>query len=1119
MVLQVVFLICAAISAACIVLAIKEKRRNLGYIAMTALVVACDIICFRLLGCKNVNDARNILTEYYICHALCYIGVIWMIMAIGRRKRYMLFCVPTAVVSVCQVVIMSGNYSRNRIMSFSRHLLFGGAWWVAEDGKNKGNINAFMSFHTYRTLILVNLALILVALIFCCVHSAKIFRTRFYALIIIHILFAVFEGVASVRSMPVWIICFAMNIICIIFLYLTAYYSNKTLRDWSLVRFANDMSDGFLLYNQHGDLIHVNDIIKFAFPPGLIKTFESKSNLDEWVSDTINVENMDVLKYELEGKDTYYKTKTIELKDYDSNLGTIYILHDTTESILKMRAMKEANVELERAAKMKSDFLANMSHEIRTPMNAVIGMAEIALREELPPHVEDYIKQIQNSGRNLLNIINDILDFSKIESGKMEIIPEKYEPLSEINDIANILATRIGDKPLELFVICDNNMPHALEGDVMRIRQVLINLANNAIKFTQQGIVLIKISVEETGFKRINLNFNVIDTGQGIKNEDLTKLFVSFQQVDSKRNRSVEGTGLGLAISQKLCEAMGGTIGVTSEYGKGSDFHFSIPQKVVDDSHDLVVEDAEKKHAYVINDNPKMLEMFIEEMGKLGVDGHVIPSLSEFKPSGEIDLLFFEEDDYTDEIKSYLEEHTDVIGVILVDFDSTFEEGRPNLRIMRRPETTLSMVMTLNGREFTHGSSESNEAFKIDFIAPDAKILIVDDNAINITIAQGLMKPIRAKCIGAGSGKEAIEKIQKEDFDIILMDHMMPEMDGVETTKVIRSTIHKADDTPIIALTANAMEGVKEMFLSEGMNDFVAKPIEIRNLVSKLKQWLPKEKILTREKMRDVLEAEAAAKAMRSAAAGAGGNGAGATGSGAVGGAAGTSGEEMSGASSDGGTASGIGTFGLDAFGEALDGGETLFVEYEGLDHKKAIEALGSPELYQTIVKEYYRSGYDKYNEIQNAYDSEDWPDYTIKVHALKSSSRQIGALELGDMAEELEKAGKALDMDTINGNTEGTLAAFKQLLDNLSKYFAEEESNEEELAEITEEDFNRILDELLAACDDLDMDKMEESKAELKKYSHSDEVKEILDQVYDAIDDIDVDTCVELIGELKKNE
>ena len=240
------------------------------------------------------------------------------------------------------------------------------------------------------------------------------------------------------------------------------------------------------------------------------------------------------------------------------------------------------NMELRKTSNMKSDFLANMSHEIRTPMNAVIGMAEMALREDIPPAAREYIGQIKSSGQTLLTIINDILDFSKIESGKMDISDVEYEPLSMINDVSNIIMTRIGSKDLDLTVDVNPELPIGLYGDNIRIKQVLVNLANNAVKFTDSGNVNVKIDFLRTTEDTIELCVSVTDTGRGIKESDMTKLFQSFQQLDSKRNRNVEGTGLGLAISKQLVALMHGKIHVDSEYGRGSTFSFVIPQKVTD---------------------------------------------------------------------------------------------------------------------------------------------------------------------------------------------------------------------------------------------------------------------------------------------------------------------------------------------------------------------------------------------------------------------------------------------------------------------------------------------------------------------------------------------------------
>lgn len=1041
---RIVFLVFALISLVCIGLSFRVKRRNIGYMVSAALTAVCDVVCFVLLGCKTISGARQGMIAYYVCYAWLFFSVMWMITEMGRYRRFRLYMIPVGLMSVYQTVLIISTAFGSRIMSVSKHILLGRTWWVAEGAKVYSN---FFSFRAYRYLVYFNTLIILCIMIVCCIHSAKIFRGKFYALIIMQAVFLGLDIVVSVRNLPVWIACLAMNLICILGFYLVYYHSNLKLRDWSLMSFANEMSDGFILYNEYDDLLHMNDLLKNTLSAELLGDFKDRQKLDEWISHTITVEGTEVLPYPVGEKEIYYIIRKNELGDPEYGLGTIYILHDTTESVLKMRAMEEANIELERAAKMKSDFLANMSHEIRTPMNAVIGMAEIALREDLPSNVVDYLMQIQNSGRNLLNIINDILDFSKIEAGKMEIIPERYEPLSEINDIANVLMTRIGDKHLELFVTADSNIPHALEGDAMRIRQILINLANNAIKFTQEGIVHIQIFCEQTAEDEVVLTYHVIDTGSGIKKEDLDKLFVSFQQVDSKRNRSVEGTGLGLAISQKLCEAMGGSIGVTSEYGKGSDFYFTIPQKIMDSTKDIVVDQAGTKHAIVLNDDPGMVGMFVDEMAKLGVEGEIIRTLREYQPSGKRDYLFFEYDIYNEELHTFLDAHREVIGVVLVDFASAFEADLPNLRLMRRPETTLSMVAILNDKELAHRTSESTTAFKIDFLAPEARILIVDDNAINITIAEGLMQPIQAQCFAAGSGKEAVELLQNESFDIVLMDHMMPDMDGIETTHIIRDTIPSAADTPILALTANVMEGAKEMFLKEGMNDFIAKPIDIRDLITKLKVWLPKDKMIH-----------------------------------------GGSVKEEKGMSQE----------------------ETI--EYEGLDCEKAIQALGSSALFQKIVKEYYRSGNDRYQTIQSAYDQEDWADYTIKVHALKSSSRQIGAFDLGAMAEELENAGKANDLDTIHAKTEETLRVFRDLIDRLSGYFPEDTSKEDELPAVPEEVLHDILKRLYEACDNLDSDEMETAEEELKQYSYPADLRDTMHAIWQSIEDLDMDTCMELI-------
>nr|MCR5154577.1 response regulator [Lachnospiraceae bacterium] len=716
--------------------------------------------------------------------------------------------------------------------------------------------------------------------------------------------------------------------------------------------------------------------------------------------------------------------------------------------------MEKVNYELERTSRMKSDFLANMSHEIRTPMNAVIGMAEIALREELPANVRDCLVQIKHSGRNLLNIINDILDFSKIEAGKMEIIPEEYEPLSEVNDISHILQTRIGEKNVELFINVDTNLPHKLKGDSMRIRQVLINLANNAIKFTKEGFVLINISCERAEGNIMNMVFHVVDSGQGIKKEDIPKLFASFQQVNSRRNRNVEGTGLGLAISKSLCEAMGGKIGVSSEYGKGSDFWFMVPQEIIDEKPDLVVENVENKMAFYADKDIILAEQFIKEINKLGIEGAHLPSFEEYKPTGKKDYVFFKESLYNNGGKKFLEDHPEVQGVVLVPFDSAFSSDLPNLYITRKPESTLLIVLAFNNADVTSLITSEEEADKTYFTAPSAKVLIVDDNMVNISIAEGLLAPTKVKCFTAMSGLEAIEKARSEQFDLILMDHMMPGMDGVEATKRIKNEIPSAKETPIIALTANVMEGSKEMFIRAGMADFIAKPIDVKQLNRKMREWLPADKIV----------------------------------------------------------------YGMDEKNDKDKADSTVKEEelFDCLDCKEAVSKLGSAELYKSVVKEYYNSGWEILSEIQKAYEEGDIEHYAIKVHTLKSTSYQIGAHPMGDISKQLEMAAKEKDLEAVRKLHPVLLKEFEKLFSGLSKYFTES-VDKTELKEATDDELKEIFERLKKACDELEMDEMEACAELLKEYSYPENKKNIIERLLTAIEHVDPDECISIAGEYFK--
>lgn len=386
--------------------------------------------------------------------------------------------------------------------------------------------------------------------------------------------------------------------------------------------------------------------------------------------------------------------------------------------IVGMICMNVMRVNADNANRAKSTFLSTMSHEIRTPMNAIIGMTTVAMREEMNDTVRKCLSTIQSSADGLLAIINDILDFSKIESGKVDIIQENYQTLSLLNDVSTMLKARNAEKGLKLIFDIPDNLPTMLYGDMVRIKQVMVNLATNAIKYTDQGSVTVKVSCEKKDAKNLVLVYSVTDTGQGIKEEDRVKLFQSFSQVNQEQNHHKEGTGLGLAISKQLVELMHGHIGVESTYGVGSTFHFEIPQEIIDAT-----------------------------------------------PAGALENF------------EYLSEEAEV------------------------------------------------EQFEL----PDAKVLLVDDNKVNLKVAMALFRPYKMQIDTASDGCIAVNMSKEKKYDLILMDNFMPEMDGMEATRAIRADEGNPNQqVPIVALTADVVMGVKEQLLDAGMNDILGKPIDLK---------------------------------------------------------------------------------------------------------------------------------------------------------------------------------------------------------------------------------------------------------------------------------------------------
>ena len=592
---------------------------------------------------------------------------------------------------------------------------------------------------------------------------------------------------------------------------------------------------------------------------------------------------------------------------YYSRLPMMYLVnvvmcglaqYETVKAKIKQeKALEEAR----RASEAKTDFLANTSHEIRTPINAVLGMNEMILRESVkavkmtdgkPSDYQEAFKKIKHysgnvdsAGNNLLAIINDILDFTKIEEGKMKIVEVEYQLSSVINDVSNMIYFKAKEKNLTFVTDVDERIPDRLFGDVVRIRQVITNILNNAVKYTEKGTVSLKITgrrmnITASGKPVMELIVSVSDTGIGISEENLSKLFGKFERVDLEKNSTKEGTGLGLAITKMLVQMMHGDIKVESTYGSGSTFTINIPQLV----------------------------------------------LSE-EPIG--------------------------------NFTEKFEKE-------------------LGGRKEYHES----------FRAPNARILIVDDTKMNLVVATEFLKDTKVNIDTAGGGKEAVELALSNKYDVILMDQRMPEMDGEETLKVIKSHEEGPNiKTPVICLTADAVVGARERYLSKGFDDYLTKPIDSTNLEKTLKKYIPAEKIEIVEKEEKAPEAPV------------------------------ISAPEISASS------------------------EFAALSECGIDTDKGIaNCAGDKDFYISILKEYSKDAQEKKAKLKGFLEEGNLKDYAILIHSLKSTSATIGAMAPSKLAQALEAAANDDNKDFVLENQDAFIKEYDTVLQAIGKVIPEDD-------------------------------------------------------------------------------
>ncbi|MDR2194005.1 MAG: response regulator [Treponema sp.] len=727
-------------------------------------------------------------------------------------------------------------------------------------------------------------------------------------------------------------------------------------------------------------------------------------------------------------------------KSYNVLGGTFLRLNDVT-------GIMAAKLEAEQNARAKSIFLANTSHEIRTPMNAILGMVELILRKNISPDVYENAITIKQSGENLLAIINDILDFSKIESGKFEIVPANYLFASLIQDIINIIRVKLSDKPILFIVTVANTLPKELFGDMSRVRQVLLNLLSNAVKFTTEGYISLRVSGElvQNTSSRIMLCFQVSDTGIGMKKEDMSKLFDNFTQLTSRPN-NIEGTGLGLAISRSLCTLMEGDITVSSEFGKGSVFTASIVQDIIDSTDFASVDDPRHKTALVYDNRAVYAESISQTIYALGAPCDVALNEEEFilaLQTKRYAFVFISSVLYQTARTILLQFARQATTVVLTELNEAVATP-PDCITIATPAYALSIANVLNGNNKQVESAE-NTVLNIRFSAPSARVLIVDDIPTNLKVAMGLMLPYKMKIDTAISGIEALKLLHENEYDIIFMDHMMPIMDGIETLHKIREQGGIYRNLPVIVLTANAVVGMKEMFIEQGFSDYLSKPIDTSKLDSILFKWIPKDKhqkphaMIVRKKL----------------------------------------------------SATMVSTI------EDIDVTEGIRM------------ANGSIESYYDILMVYIKDSKERYGTLcsflQTIEITEPEPPvlslFTTQVHALKSASASIGAKKLSEEAFKLEMAGRAAAIDFIRQNLGLFCSSLAVTIERIERILPKQDTagNEDSKRAIRDEDRRTMLD-LKEALKQEDIRSIDVLFAALNGRNFTSAVKEKLGTIGDLI-------------------
>lgn len=752
-------------------------------------------------------------------------------------------------------------------------------------------------------------------------------------------------------------------------IYVVAYDIDMKNDSWSDLHFSERVNKYIekeeLKDSAKSTLVNVTGTVTMADTHDAAVEFVDLETLDE------RMKEIDTLAMEFHIKDGRWLRGRfiVSERTEDGRIShVLWMVENVDDEKRRRDKLRDMSARAIAESEAKSAFLSNMSHEIRTPITAVLGMNEMILRECEDENVRNYAESIETAGHTLLGLVNDILDFSKIEAGKMEIIPVEYELASVLNDLVNMTQIRADKKGLLLRLDFEPRLPKVLYGDEVRIKQIITNVLTNAVKYTEKGTVTFSVRYERVSqdSDEIRIVAEVRDTGIGIREEAMNKLFARFERIEEMRNRNIEGTGLGMTITKHLLDLMHGTMEVESEYGKGSCFTIKLRQKVID-----------------------------------------------WDPIG----------DYQETFKKHIE-----------------EKGR----------------------------------YRQLFTAPDAKILVVDDTKMNQTVMKSLLKCTEVQIDSAMNGDDGLVLMKKEPYDIIFLDHMMPVKDGIETLREFREANEGPNlDTPVICLTANAISGAREMYMKEGFDSYLTKPIDSSKLENMLVSYIPKNKIrFVDEDEAPVTEEESMEEEERM-------------------------GEETT-------TVEDLEDFETD---EEID---PLYLPHEGIDLQGALEGMGSLDTFMPVLDIFYESIDENSAEIDEKYHEEDWEYYTILVHALKSSARIVGAADLGEEAFAMEMAGKNEDVDYIRANHETLLEHYRAFKEILSDIYEGEDTDPADLPEANEDMIANWYARIRTGAEEMDIGTLDGVFAEVKEYLLPEKDREKMKEIRHMAEEFEYD---EILG------